>query len=66
LNKGKVVGGKPVVARCNSTALFDPVEEPLNPVASAVEQIGSLQLLFGGMLAYAPFFMASSLIQSAS
>ena len=30
-----------------------------------LEQIGSLRLLFGGMLAHAPFFMASSLIQSA-
>ena len=32
----------------------------------ATKQIGSLRLLFGGMLAHAPFFMASSLIQSAS
>jgi len=37
LNEGKVVGGKPVVARRNPTALFDSVEEPLDPVASAVE-----------------------------
>jgi hypothetical protein len=37
LNEGKVVGGKPVVARRYPTTLFDPVEEPLDPVASAVE-----------------------------
>jgi hypothetical protein len=55
LNEGKVVGGKPVVARRHPTTLFDPVEEPLDLVASAVEiglkQIGSLRLLFGGMSA---------------
>jgi hypothetical protein len=27
LNESKVVGGKPVVARCNSTTLRDPVED---------------------------------------
>jgi hypothetical protein len=37
LNEGKVVGGKLVVARRNPTALLDSVEEPLDPVASAVE-----------------------------
>ena len=31
-----------------------------------LKQIGSLRLLFGRMLAHAPFFMARSLIQSAS
>jgi hypothetical protein len=31
-----------------------------------LKQIGSLRLLFGGMLAHAPFFIASSLIQLAS
>jgi hypothetical protein len=70
LNESKVVGSKPVIARRHPTTLFDPVEEPLDLVASTVEiglkQIGSLRLLFGGMLAHAPFFMASSLIQSAS
>jgi hypothetical protein len=70
LNEGKVVGGKPVVACRHTTALLDPVEEPLDLIASTVEirlkQIGPLRLLFGGMLAHAPFFMASSLMQSAS
>jgi hypothetical protein len=70
LNEGKVVCGEPVVARCHPTTLFDPVEEPLDPISGAVEiglkQIGSVRLLFGGMLAHAPFFTASSLIQSAS
>jgi hypothetical protein len=37
LNDGKVVGGKPVAARRCPTTLFDPVEEPLDPVAGAVE-----------------------------
>ena len=37
MNEGKVVGGKPVIARRHATALFDPVEEPPDPVASAVE-----------------------------
>jgi hypothetical protein len=70
LNEGKIVRGEPVVARSHPTTLFDPVEEPLDLVATAVEiglkQIGSLRLLFGGMLAHAPFFMASSPIQSTS
>jgi hypothetical protein len=35
LNEGKVVGSKPVMARRHPTTLFDPVEEPLDPVASA-------------------------------
>jgi len=37
LNEGKVVGNKPVIARRHPTTLFDPAEEPLDPVASAVE-----------------------------
>jgi len=37
LNEGKVVGGKPVIARRHPTTLFDPVEEPFDLVASAVE-----------------------------
>jgi hypothetical protein len=37
LNEGKVVGSKPVIALRHPTTLFDPVEEPLDPVASAVE-----------------------------
>jgi len=37
LNEGEVVGGKPVIARRDATTLFDPVEEPLHPVAGAVE-----------------------------
>jgi len=70
LNEGKVVSGEPVVARRDSAALFDPVEESLDLVASAVE-IGAeadriAALVLGGMLAHAAFFMASSLIQSAS
>src|SRR4051794_36408213 len=49
--------------------MFDPVEEPLDLVASAVE-IGAeadriAAIAFGGMLAHSPFFMASFLIQSA-
>jgi len=56
--------------RRHPTTLFDPVEEPLDLVARAVEVRAEADrfsgLLFGGMLAHAPFFMASSLIQSAS
>jgi len=37
LDEGEVVGGKPVVARRDPTTLLDPVEEPFDPVASAVE-----------------------------
>jgi len=37
LNERKAVGSKPVIARRHPTTLFDPVEEPLDPVASAVE-----------------------------
>jgi len=37
LNEGKVVGGQLVVARRHPTTLFDPVEEPLDLVASTVE-----------------------------
>jgi hypothetical protein len=46
------------------------IENATAPRAGAVEmalkQIGSRRLLFGGMLAHAPFFVARSLIQSAS
>jgi hypothetical protein len=70
LDEGKVVSRKPVVARRDTTTLFNPVEEPFDLVASTIgcglKQIGSLRLLFGGMFAQAPFFIASSLIQSAS
>jgi hypothetical protein len=49
--------------------LLDPIEELFDPVAVAAEiraeEIGSLRFLFGGMLAHAPFFIAT-LIQSAS
>ena len=37
LNEGKIVGGKPVIARRHPTTLFDPVEESFDPVASTVE-----------------------------
>ena len=37
MNEGKVVGGEPVVARRYPTTLFDPVEEPLDLVARAIE-----------------------------
>ena len=37
MDEGKVVSCKPVVARRHPTALFDPVEEPLDLVASAIE-----------------------------
>jgi hypothetical protein len=37
LNEGKIVAGEPVVARCYSTTLFDPAEEPLDLIPSAVE-----------------------------
>jgi hypothetical protein len=70
LNECEVVGGEPIVARRHPTILFDPVEEPLDLVASTIE-IGAeadriAAIAFRGMLAHAPFFMASSLIQSAS
>jgi hypothetical protein len=50
--------------------LFDPIEESLDPAAGAIE-IGAeadriALIAFWGMSAHAPFFMASSLIQSAS
>lgn len=35
--EGKIVGSQLVVARCNATALFDLVEETLDPVALTVE-----------------------------
>ena len=37
LDEGKVVYSKPVVARRDPTALFDPVEEPFDVIASAIE-----------------------------
>ena len=37
LYEGKVVGGEPVVARCNSTALLDLVEEPLDQIPGSIE-----------------------------
>ena len=37
MNEGKVVGSKPVIARRHPTTLFDPVKEPFDPVASAIE-----------------------------
>ena len=37
LDECQVVGGELVVARCDSTTLFDPVEEAFDPVAGAVE-----------------------------
>jgi hypothetical protein len=50
--------------------LFDPVEEPLDTVAGAVEMRAEadriVAIAFRRMLAHAPFFMTSSLIQSAS
>jgi hypothetical protein len=46
-----VASGKPVVVCRHTTTLFDPVEEPLDLVASAIElraeAVGSLRLLFG-------------------
>jgi hypothetical protein len=35
LTADKVVGGEPIIARCDPTTLFDLVEEPLNQVAGA-------------------------------
>ena len=37
MNEGKVVRDKSVVARSHPTTLFDPVEEPLELVARAIE-----------------------------
>jgi hypothetical protein len=37
LDEGEVIRGKLVVARRDPTALLDPIEEPLDPVAGAVE-----------------------------
>jgi hypothetical protein len=37
LHEGEVVGGQLVVVRRNPTALLDPIEETLDPVAVAVE-----------------------------
>lgn len=70
LDRGKlneVVRCQFVVARCNPTTLFDPVEEPLDPVSGAVETRAEADridaIAFRRMLAHAPFFMASSLIR---
>jgi hypothetical protein len=50
--------------------LFDPVEEALYPVAGVVEIRAEADriaaIAFWRDVAHAPFFMASSLIQSAS
>jgi hypothetical protein len=37
VERGKVVGGKPVVPRRVATTLFDHVEESFYPVAAAIE-----------------------------
>jgi len=37
LNEGKVVGREPFVARGYPTTLLDPIEEPLDLIATAVE-----------------------------
>ena len=37
MDEGKVVSRKPVVTRRHTTTLVDPVEEPFDLVASAVE-----------------------------
>ena len=37
MDEGKVVYRKPIVARRDPTALFDPVEEPFDVIASAIE-----------------------------
>ena len=37
MDESKVVGGKPVIARRHAATLFDPIEESLDLVASAVE-----------------------------
>src|SRR3569832_2340670 len=37
MNECEVVGGKLVVARRHPSALFDPVEEPLDLVTSSIE-----------------------------
>ena len=37
VDEGKVVSRKPVVARRHPATLFDPVEEPFDLIASAVE-----------------------------
>jgi hypothetical protein len=70
LDEGKVVSRKSVVARRHTTTLFDSVEERFDLVASAIKVRAEADriaaIAFGGMLAHAPFFMASSLIQSAS
>ncbi len=37
MDEGKVVSCKPVAVRRHPTALLDPVEEPFDEVASAIE-----------------------------
>jgi hypothetical protein len=37
LGEGKVIYRKPVVPRRDPTTLFDPIEEPVDSVARAVE-----------------------------
>ena len=66
----QVVGGELVVARRNPAAVFDLVEKAFDPVAGAVEIRAEADwiaaIAFWRDVAHAPFFMASSLIQSAS
>jgi hypothetical protein len=68
LDEGKVVRRKPVAVHSHSTTLSDPLEEPLDPVAIAVEiraeahRIAAIS--FGGCWPRRP--LASALIQSAS
>jgi hypothetical protein len=70
LNEGKVIGGKPIVACRHTTTLLDPVEEPLDLVASTVEIRAKADriaaIAFRRDVGQAPFFIASSLIKSAS
>ena len=65
-----MIGGKLVVARRQPTSLLNLVEEALHPVAVTIEVRAEadqiVAIAFGEMLAHAPFFMASSLIQLAS
>jgi hypothetical protein len=37
LDEGKLVRRKPVAVHSHSTTLFDPLEEPIDPVAIALE-----------------------------
>jgi hypothetical protein len=69
MDEGQMVGRQLVVTSRDSTTLLD-LEESFDQVARAIEiraeQIGSLRLRLGGMLAQAPFSATSRLIQSAS